>query len=45
LAAGAQGSSKMPYVLAAAGVILVLALSFAPKLWEKVRKVRRKRVS
>jgi uncharacterized membrane protein YdjX (TVP38/TMEM64 family) len=42
LAAGAQGGSKMPYLLAAAGVLVVLGLSFAPKLWEKFRKGRRK---
>ena len=41
LVAGAQGQSKMPYVFAGVAVIVVLALSFAPKLWEKFRKGRR----
>jgi uncharacterized membrane protein YdjX (TVP38/TMEM64 family) len=37
-AAGIHGKSKMPYVLAAAAAVLMVVLSFAPKLWQKVRK-------
>jgi uncharacterized membrane protein YdjX (TVP38/TMEM64 family) len=35
--AGVHGKSKGPYMFAAAGVLVVLGLSFAPKLWDKIR--------
>jgi uncharacterized membrane protein YdjX (TVP38/TMEM64 family) len=37
LAAGAHGESKKPYLVAGAVAVLAIALSFAPKLLEKVR--------
>lgn len=37
VAAGAHGASKKPYLAGAAVAVLVLVLSFAPKLWDKVR--------
>jgi uncharacterized membrane protein YdjX (TVP38/TMEM64 family) len=36
--AGVHGGGKKPYVLATVAVLLLLALSFAPKLWETLRK-------
>jgi uncharacterized membrane protein YdjX (TVP38/TMEM64 family) len=38
--AGVHGGGKKPYLLAGAVVVLLIALSFAPKLWEKLRKRR-----
>jgi phospholipase D1/2 len=40
--AGARGESKTPYLLAGAALLVVLALTFAPKLWDKFRTRRRK---
>jgi uncharacterized membrane protein YdjX (TVP38/TMEM64 family) len=40
-AAGIHGKSKTPYILAAGAAFLLLALTFTPKLWEKVRGKRR----
>jgi uncharacterized membrane protein YdjX (TVP38/TMEM64 family) len=37
LAAGVHGGSRKPLLLAGAVALLVLALSFAPKLWQKLR--------
>jgi uncharacterized membrane protein YdjX (TVP38/TMEM64 family) len=37
-AAGIHGKSKMPYLLAGAAAVLLIVLSFAPKLWGKIRK-------
>jgi uncharacterized membrane protein YdjX (TVP38/TMEM64 family) len=39
-AAGIHGKSKTPYVLAAAAALLLLALTFTPKLWEKFHRRR-----
>jgi uncharacterized membrane protein YdjX (TVP38/TMEM64 family) len=38
--AGVHGKSKMPYLFAALAAVVLLALSFAPKLWEKMHKRR-----
>lgn len=38
--AGVHGKSKMPYLFAALAVVALLALSFAPKLWDRLRKRR-----
>jgi uncharacterized membrane protein YdjX (TVP38/TMEM64 family) len=35
--AGVHGGGKKPYVLATGAVLLLLALSFAPKLWDRFR--------
>ena len=37
LAAGAHGKSRKPYLVAGAVALLAIALSFGPKLWEKLR--------
>jgi phospholipase D1/2 len=42
-AAGVHGKSKTPYLFAAAAALVVLALSFAPKLWDKIRTSRKHR--
>ncbi len=39
-AAGVHGASKKPYLLAIAAALALLALSFAPKLWEKRKTPR-----
>lgn len=36
LAAGVHGESKKPYLVGGAVALLALALTFAPKLWEKI---------
>lgn len=38
--AGARGEGKKPFMLAVGAALLLLAISFAPKLWEKFRKRR-----
>jgi len=38
--AGVRGEGKQPYLLAAGVALIVLALSFAPTLWEKLRERR-----
>jgi uncharacterized membrane protein YdjX (TVP38/TMEM64 family) len=40
VAAGVHEKTRTPYLVAGAAVLAVLALSFAPKAWEKVRKRR-----
>lgn len=42
-AAGVHGKSKMPYIFVAAGVLVVIAVSFAPRLWDKIRDRSKKR--
>ena len=37
IAAGVYGKSKKPYLYAAAAALGLLVLSFAPKMWEKLR--------
>ncbi len=37
-AAGIQGKSKTPYLLAGGAAVLVLALTFVPKLWDKLHE-------
>jgi uncharacterized membrane protein YdjX (TVP38/TMEM64 family) len=39
--AGVHEKTRTPYLVAGAAVLAVLALSFAPKAWEKLRKRRR----
>lgn len=40
VAAGVHGKTRTPYLLAAAAILVVLALSFAPKAWDKLRAKR-----
>jgi len=40
LAAGARGKSKKPYLVGGAVALLTLALTFAPKLWDRFRKTK-----
>jgi uncharacterized membrane protein YdjX (TVP38/TMEM64 family) len=39
-AAGIHGKSKMPYLLAAAAALLMVLLSFTPRIWTTIRKRR-----
>jgi ABC-type proline/glycine betaine transport system permease subunit len=39
-AAGIHGKSKTPYILAGAAALVLLALTFTPKLWEKLHRKR-----
>jgi uncharacterized membrane protein YdjX (TVP38/TMEM64 family) len=38
VAAGVHGKTRTPYLLAVAAMVVVLSLSFAPKLWDKLRE-------
>lgn len=42
-AAGVHGKSKKPYLFAFAAALVMVAISYAPKLWEKSRARRSKR--
>jgi len=42
-AAGVHGKSKKPYLFAAAAALVMLAISFAPKLWDRLHKGKSKR--
>ena len=41
VAAGFYGESKRPYIFAVGGMLLLLGISFAPKLWDKFRNRRK----
>jgi uncharacterized membrane protein YdjX (TVP38/TMEM64 family) len=36
--AGVHGQSKMPYVFAAGAAVLMFGLTFAPTVWDKLKK-------